>query len=77
MLSYSKETGFVGYEVTLNFHNLLSNIHLDLEAGADKVTIVTRNEKEEEKAIRMVAKDSSLNSQLEKLSFKTIDHFFN
>jgi hypothetical protein len=76
VLAFSKDTGPVAYEVTLNFHNLLTNIHQDLNAGAKKVVIVTRDKKDLEKAINAVAADVALNKDLEKIDFSIIDDFF-
>ena len=76
VLAFSKDTGPVAYEVTLNFHNLLTNIHQDLNAGAKKVVIVTRDKNDLEKAINAVAADVALNKDLEKIDFSIIDDFF-
>jgi len=76
VLVHSEERGHLAYEVTLNFHNLLSNIHQDLEAGANEVIIVTKDKENLDKALTIISEDSGLDPCLERLSFLTIDHFF-
>ena len=76
VLAHSKETGRMAYEVTLNFHNLLSNIHQDLNAGADKIVVVIRDKTDLDKALAIVASDSTMNMHLERIDFVIIDDFF-
>ena len=76
VLAFSKEKGFLAYEVTLHFDNLISNITEDLQAGVSRVVIVTRDKKEIEKAKKMAEADPRLIKYLGRVSFETIDHFF-
>jgi hypothetical protein len=76
VLTYSEEHGYRAFEVTIHFETLLSNIRQDLEAGASEVVIVTRDKKSLERAITIVRGDPSLTVHLERLTFKTIDAFF-
>lgn len=76
VLFQSEDRGTVAYEVTLHFENLLDNLHQDLAAGADEVVVVTRDQKDLEKAIGIVNKDESLNPHLEKIAFRNISEFF-
>ena len=76
VLAYSKERGYVAYEVTIHFENLLLNIHQDIATGASEVVIVTRDQKEMEKAIKMVSNDLTLNQNLEQVTFSIIADFF-
>ena len=71
------KTGLTAYEVTLHFQNLMDNIHQDFAAGATEVVVVTRDKAGQEKAMSIVEQDQSISPDLlEKVSFRTIDHFF-
>ena len=76
VLIYSKEHGYRAFEVTLHFETLLTNIHRDIEAGASEVVIVTRDRKSLERAMTIVRNDQSLTVHLERITFRTIDEFF-
>jgi len=69
ILSFSKETGFVAYEVTLHFENLISNIKEDLHDGVSEVVIVTRDKEDLEKAKKMVKEDPITAKYQEKIVF--------
>jgi len=75
----SKGDSWISYEVTLNFKNLLSNnIYQDFESGAGEVVIVTRDKKDIDKAVKVIAQaqDQWLNQRLDRISFFTIADFF-
>ena len=76
VLSYSKDTGFVAYEITLHFENLIDNIQQDFAGRVTKVVIVTRDKDDLEKAKKMVEEDRNLDQYSEKIFFVVIDHFF-
>jgi len=71
------QNGYMAYEVTLSLKNLSENVRKDLAAGASEVIIVTVDSPAQEKAIELVAKDPSLSAVLDRISFRTIDEFFN
>jgi predicted transcriptional regulator len=75
VLAKEKDGSYVAYEVSLEFGNLISNIVQNLEAGARKVVIVTRNLGELETARGIVAKDNSLDQDRGRISFCTISDF--
>ena len=76
VLVYSETEGYIGYELTIHFENLVSNIIQDFEAGVSQVVVVTRDETELKKAQEIVTADSTLSSQLDKVVFSTISEFF-
>jgi predicted transcriptional regulator len=77
VLVRSRDGSYISYEVTLQFENLISNIQQDLAAGVSEVVIVTRDSKDMEKAVKKVASDPSLTHYVDRLTFRTIDEFFN
>ena len=76
ILAFSKGTGFVAYEVTLHFDNLISNIKEDLLDRVSKVVIVTRDKEDLEKTKKIVEEDPAIAKHQEKIIFLTIDSFF-
>lgn len=76
ILARSGEQGLKAYEVTLHFETLLQNLHEDLTEGADEVVVVTRDDADMEKAIRMVSGDERLSPLLDRISFATMNDFF-
>jgi hypothetical protein len=75
VLAFTKD-GEVAYEVTLHFENLLTNVRQDLFSGVSEVVIVTRDDKDLEVAKQAVNNDKEMEQYREKISFRTIDHFF-
>ncbi len=73
VLAHSKDGQDVAYEVTLHFENIISNIHLDLESGASKVLIVTRDRAGMEQAQKILNANPEYG---ENVGFMTIDEFF-
>jgi hypothetical protein len=71
-----KDRGYVAFEVTLHFENLIANILQDFSSGVNEVVIVTRDRVELNKAIELVSKESTLNNELEKIFFCPMDDFF-
>ena len=76
VLANDKEKGHVAYEVTLHFNNLVKNIHQDLSSGVDEVVIVTRDKEDLDRAVNKVAQEQSLNQYLDRISFRSMDDFF-
>jgi len=72
----SSGEGLRAYEVTLHFETLLQNLHEDLAEGAGEVVVVTRDDSDMEKAIRMVSGDERLSPLLDRISFATMNDFF-
>ena len=73
VLARSKDGKYFAYEVTLHFENLLSNVRRDLESGASKVFIVTRDRAGIEQAQKMVNANPEYSDSV---GFMTIDEFF-
>jgi hypothetical protein len=73
VLARSKDGQYVAYEVTLHFENLLSNFCQDLESGASKVVIVTRDRTGMQQAQKIVNANPEYG---ENVGFMTIDEFF-
>ena len=70
------EQGFVAYEVTLHFENLTDNVLADLEAGLDNLVIVTRDKASQQKAEDIVTGNMFTNRRMERIHFRTMDHYF-
>lgn len=66
---------WLSVQIVLNFAGLMSNLE-DLSLGASEVVIVTKNKKDEEKALALVAKVQTLTPYLDRILFRTIDTFF-
>ena len=76
VLAFSESQGFIGYELTIHFENLASNIRKDIETGVSRVVIVTRDSATMKKAQKIVAADRSLSSYQEKIGFSTMLEFY-
>ena len=76
ILTGDRDQGFVAYEVTLHFENLLENVHKDIESGASQVEIVTKDKADMEKAIKMVDADPTIITFRDRVSFCLISDFF-
>jgi DNA-binding PadR family transcriptional regulator len=76
VLVQAKDGHFKAYEVTLQFANVLLNVHQDFSSGVSKVIIVTRDKSGMEKAVRLVDGDSSLNQFRDRIIFSDISEFF-
>ena len=72
VLAWKKGEGMIGYEVTLHFENLVSNLMQDLATTLKTVVVVCRNKDELRKAIAIVREKSM---PTERLEFKTIFDF--
>jgi hypothetical protein len=76
LLAFYKDRGHVALEICLHLENVIHNILEDFSAGANEVVIVTREQKDVEKVVRIVASDPTLPSYLDRITFRTIDEFF-
>jgi hypothetical protein len=72
VLAWKKGVGMIGYEVTLHFENLISNLVQDLRTTLKTVVVACRNKDELRKAIAIVRESSIPTDRLE---FKTIFEF--
>lgn len=76
VLAYSNETGYIAYEISLHFENLISNIIKDFDSEVAQVFIVARDKESMKKAIKMVDDTPALSSCRQRISFCTISDFF-
>jgi hypothetical protein len=76
VLAQSNEQGPVAWEVALHLENLIKNIQENIAAGASEVVIVTRDQTDMDKAIKLVSQDPGLTPSLEHITFRTIAEFF-
>lgn len=72
----SESGGYVAYEITIHFENLVSNIQKDFEAGVSQVVIVCMDAKGLEKAKTIVDADASINQSRDRIGFSLISDFF-
>jgi len=72
VLAWKKGEGMFGFEVTLNFQNLLHNLEEDLRTRITKIIVVCRNKDELEKA-RAIAKNRL--GEEKRVELKTIFEF--
>ena len=72
----ARDEGFVAYEVTLHFENLVLNIAQDFAVGVCKVVVVTRNKSDMGRAVELVEKDPTLNQFRDRIVFSDISEFF-
>ena len=56
---------------------LVKNIQQDFSSGVDEVVIVTRDKEDLDRAVNKVAQEQSINQYLDRISFRSMDDYFN
>lgn len=76
VLARDKDGSSVAYEVTLELENLVKNIQDDLEAGAQKVVVVTKNREDIQKAKKKAEEEGNLAQVVMRVHFCAISDFY-
>jgi Helicase HerA, central domain len=76
VLAETNNAGFIAYEVTLSFDNIIDNIQDDLSAGSSRVVIVARDKSDLRKAENKIKSNPSMTTVPDNLDFCTISDFY-
>ena len=76
VLVNSGAEGYVAYEITHNFSNLVSNIEDDFEAGVSRIVIVTKDDAGMTKAENIVGSANNWAQYNNSIIFQKISNFF-